>query len=99
MKKTTSRLEDYFGRQIDLLTSDPLVLKVEINRSRFGLDKGFFQINVQLIRGARLAIFEFYSISKGLETYRYQLMDNNNANIARWDSAPHPGSAGPGCRC
>ena len=89
MKPSLSRVKLYFNWILGLIESDPRILSFKIIRERFSLEKGFIQISAQLLKNLRLEIFEYYSISKGLIDYRYQLMHPNNQIIARWDIAPH----------
>lgn len=74
---------------VDLLKADPRVISIEIIRERYSMENGFIQISAILKNVNRLEIFEYYSISLGLEDYRYQLMGKEDKFIARWDTAPH----------
>ena len=89
MKRYPSTITIYFNWIKDLLINDPLVENINVIRERIGNVEGFIQIKINLIHSKKLAIFEYYSLEKGLTTYRYQLMDEKNNLIIRWDSAPH----------
>ncbi len=89
MKRYPSTIKLYLNWIKNLLINDPLVENINVIRERIGNIEGFIQININLIHSKILAIFEYYSLEKGLTTYRYQLMDENNNLIIRWDSAPH----------
>ncbi|MHA1855111.1 MAG: toxin-antitoxin system TumE family protein [Promethearchaeota archaeon] len=89
MKRYPSTVKIYFNWVKDLLINDPLVENINVIRERIGYIEGFIQIKINLIHSKKLAIFEYYSLKKGITNYRYQLMDENNNLIIRWDSAPH----------
>ncbi len=89
MKRYPSTIKIYFNWIKDILNSDPLVENIDVIRERIGNVEGFIQIKINLIHSKKLALFEYYSLAKGLTTYRYQLMDEKNNLIIRWDSAPH----------
>ena len=89
MKDSISRVKLYFDWIVNLLESDPRVIFLKIQRERASSESGFIQISIKLINEKRLEIFEYYSVSQGTKSYRYQIMDKNNQLIARWATAPH----------
>ena len=89
MNSSPSRVKTYFKWIQDLLESDSRIISLKVQRERYSMGKGFIQISVQLKNKKRLEIFEYFSTSKGLENYRYQLMTADHKLIARWDTAPH----------
>ncbi len=72
-----------------MLDIDPLVVKFSIERERISESEGFIQIRVDLVKNRILLIFEFYTKSQGVTTYRYHLMNEKQELLARWDNAPH----------
>jgi hypothetical protein len=89
MNRYPSPIKQYFDSLKQLITSDPYFISMEILREESNMASGFIQLKVQLIKNASLRIFEYFEESKGVHTYRYQLLDDQNNPIIRWDNAPH----------
>lgn len=71
-----------------MIESHPFVLKSFLIKERLSQDEGFNNISIALIKDYKLEVFEYYSESKGVTKYRYQLLDSSNNFIAHWDNAP-----------
>lgn len=72
-----------------MIQSHPFVIASKLIKERLSQDEGFNKISITLIKNYKLEVFEYYNETKGVTKYRYQLLDNNNVFIARWDNAPH----------
>jgi hypothetical protein len=84
-----SLVKSYFDFIKKLITNNPLVLQSTVKRERIGSSEGFIQISANLIKGCLFDVFEYYGITDGVSSYRYNLINAKNELIARWDNAPH----------
>ena len=89
MSKTQISANAYFANLGFMIENHPFVIKTELIKERLSQDEGYNQISISLIRNYKLEVFEYYNESKGVTKYRYQLLDNKNSFVARWDNAQH----------
>ena len=89
MRVLPSGITAYFESLRRILDINPLALNYSVIRERISELAGFIQLEVVLIKGNHLAVFEYYEKDSGITTYRYHLMNRKKVLVVRWDNASH----------
>jgi hypothetical protein len=84
-----SPVQLYFDSIQSLFLRNPLIVSFKILRERIADVEGFIEIDAILINRYRFTFFEYFSSISGVLKYRYQLLNEYNVNLVRWDNAPH----------
>jgi len=86
------QITEYYDYLLDTIRHSGWIVHKELSFRQIDDKEAYIRGELWLFGGLVLHIAEYVVIRKGKpdkDKYRYQLLDNQNNMIARWDNAPH----------
>jgi hypothetical protein len=86
------RINEYFAQLMDAIRNCRWVINEDLTFRQIDLKEGYINGILYIHGGYMLHVAEYIEIEKGFPKrikYRYQLQDNAERLVSRWDNAPH----------